>query len=197
MNIDQQKSQHLYNENAPFEGVFSSIIRSYGKSAVIISTSGNSNSDARNVLSEKFTGAWISSPDPNSWLKFDFKMNRIYIIGYTLRVYQPTRNVAAPHSWCIEGSNDNFKWTLIDEHRKDYSLKSNKPQHFTCQTQYIKFPTLETSLNSNVNEKVIDKFFNSANSFRYIRLRQTDTNVLGGNSLCLSTIELFGYISKL
>lgn len=191
MNSDLQKRLYLYNENTPFDGVLSYLIKSFGKNAIIVSTSGNSNSDFRNILSEKFTGAWISSPSSNSWLKFDFKMNRIYIVGYTLRVYKASRNVATPHSWCIEGSNDNFKWTLIDEHRKDYSLMSEKPQHFTCQAQILK-STTET-----IDKDPVDCLLIRGNSFRYIRIRLTDANVLGGSSLCLSNAELFGIISKI
>lgn len=192
MKSNLQIHQHLYNENRPFEGVFSYISKSFGKNSIVISSSGNSNSDSRNILNEAFTGAWISSPNPNSWIKFDLKMIRIYILGYSLRVYKTSRNVAVPHSWCIEGSNDNFKWTLIDEHRRDYSLNSNQPQHFTCQARILKFTTPET-----IDKDQNDRLPISGNSYRYIRIKQTDTNVQGGNSLCLSNVEIFGYISKI
>lgn len=193
----QQQLQHLFDEKLPLEGIFSDIIKLFGKNSIVVSTSGNSNSDYCNTLNKKFIGAWISSPNPNSWIKFDVKTIRIAILGYTLRVCPASRNVAAPHSWCIEGSNDNFKWFLIDEHRKDYCLQSSKPQNFSCQAQLLKIEAPDVSSNMPNDTNTVNNNITDNNSFRYIRIRQTDVNVLGGNSLCLSNVELFGYFSTL
>ena len=159
-----------YN-NKPFDGFFSHILKKKNKNSFVISSSGNSNSDAKNIVYKDWCGCWVSSPIPNSWIKIDLKMNKINLNGYTIRLQIYSRRESPIQSWCVEGSNDNYNWTIIDEHRLNTIFHENSaPQHFKCF---------------------------STNSFRFIRLRQTDLNGNGGNSLCLSNIELFGKITTI
>ncbi|OHT03480.1 hypothetical protein TRFO_29139 [Tritrichomonas foetus] len=170
-NLNNQKQIIDYAPNDPFEGAFSYLTSIKGKNALVISTSGDSRSNSRNCINKKWCGAWISSPEQNSWIKFDLKMIKILVKSYTLRLLSVSRAEPAPQSWCVEGSNDNYKWFVIDEHRKNSTLVGNSnPHNFTCI---------------------------ASSSYRYVRIRQTDVNSLGGHAFCLSNIEFFGVLSSI
>lgn len=71
-------------------------------------------------------------------------------------------------SWKVEGSNDETKWTLIDEQKNSKDLCSFMAEgNWSCR---------------------------KSKPFRFIRIMMTDKNSKGNYSMFLQAIELFGTI---
>ena len=105
----------------------------------------------------------------NSWIRFDFKENRVSPTSYTLRTDMSSDY--HPKSWVIEGKNEegSDKWEAIDERNNEEKMKGNGITHT--------FPI------QNSKEK----------AFRYIRMRSTGIDWDNSNYLAFNAIEFYSH----
>lgn len=97
------------------------------------------------TLFEEQTKSFISASEPNSWLLFDFKKNRIIPTHYTIRTRSGS-DCCHPVTWVIEGSTDNNEWETIDQQNDCPYLKGMRLVHTfeinnqqSKEFQYIRF----------------------------------------------------------
>ena len=104
------------------------------------------------------------------WLKYDFGKLQIRPTHYSIRTRTDKCDLANPQHWCIEVSNDDQNWTIIDSRENVTSLqKANQLDTFEIKNE---IPTKE--------------------SYRYIRLRQTGKSTGNCEYLTLTAFEIFG-----
>jgi hypothetical protein len=133
---------------------------------VTITSSGNGSNSCYQVADEGWTGTWYSSHNVNSWISFDFKEQSIAPTHYTINSGSSSYYL---RYWDLEGSNDNSTWRRLDQQNgTDVLNGSNRVHTFTIPDS------------SNLP------------FFRYIRLRQTNSNANGNYYLSMSGFELFG-----
>lgn len=114
---------------------------------------------------------------PNQWLRYDFKELKVHPTHYSIR----SRNSGSKgfyhlKSWAIEGSNsdDDDNWVILDQ-RNNVTCLDNKNSIYTFK---------------------IDQSLSREDYYRYIRLRQTDVNTGGNDSLRFSSLEFFGAVKS-
>lgn len=107
----------------------------------------------------------------NSWICFEFKNHKIIPSSYTIRSCYYEKNKQHPKSWIVEGSENGFDWTIVDEQRNCSALNgSNLVRNFSIK---------------NESEK----------KFKFIRIHQTERNwnsFFNVNCLSFCSIELYG-----
>jgi hypothetical protein len=110
---------------------------------------------------------WFFTSDlANSWIKIDFKWRKVWVKSYQLRGGRA--HCTNLRTWVLEGSDDDQDWTVLNEVRHSKLLSGDSAVHdFLCAPQQ---------------------------PFQYIRLKQTDLNDKGRNSLVIATIELYGHL---
>ena len=139
------------------------------KGIVEITASSNSYNQCHQITNYGWNDYWHTRNDENSWVRFDFKTRRVYLKSYSLK----SGGWGCNHllHWCIEGSEDGNKWTVIDN-RDTQDLNGNYiVKNYECHT-----------------DRTGDEFY------RYIRLRQTGKDSGNYSYLILSEIEFFGLL---
>ena len=162
-------------DDRPFWGIFSQLAEECGgnvhrKGVVYISASGTTERQCHQVTDYWWGGAWRSTDIRGSWICFDFKERKVRLGQYSLKSdgYKRNGNLI---DWIIEGSNDGWEWKEGDRrHTMDLS-GCWVVQTYECKGE------------------------GCSESFRYLRLRQTDRNSNGDDRICLSEIEFFGTLS--
>ncbi len=110
---------------------------------------------------------FCSENTSDSWICFDFKEHRIVLTHCQIQSVNWIDNWN-PKSWVIEGSQDNNSWETLDEQKNCSYLKLGNTIHaFKIENQ-------------------------TSQSFRYIRLRQTDKNWYGSYYFSFRYIEFYG-----
>ena len=107
----------------------------------------------------------------NSWISFDFKKHMVIPTGYIIRSYHFTSH-SHLKTWVIEGSNDNTTWKILDSQQNNSYLNG-------CSFVHL-FP-----ISSNKDEE---------ESFRYLRIKQTDASWANDYHLLINSIEFYGKI---
>ncbi|KAK8835829.1 hypothetical protein M9Y10_040377 [Tritrichomonas musculus] len=162
------------NEKDPFSGIINYLREnpSTENEVKVTASSVNSNDEPYQprtvILKENNDGWFISKNRSGSWLTIDFNEHRIIPTDYTIRSYKTYPNWAHPKSWVVEVSNDNSKWTVIDEVNNCSFLNGRRVVH-----------TFK-----------IEK--NLSDEFRYFRFRQTGPNWINNNHLVFESIEVYG-----
>lgn len=129
---------------------------------------GDDRLQAKNVVLFDSDDGFSSKDIPESWLKIEFKNHLIIPTDYVIKTSGAYTDEWRPKSWVIEGSNDNSKWEILSEEKNCNYLNGNLIVHaFKIQ-------------------KVADK------GFKYIRMKQTGTNVNNDNVFDIGSIEFYG-----
>lgn len=117
---------------------------------------------------------FMSDDRPNNWIKYDFGQFKVRPSHYSIRTWDNGKRGGHLKNWCIEGSNTDSDddWKLLDS-RNDVTVLDNNNAESTFHIQ------------ENLDEN---------ECFRYIRLRQTGSNMSGNNYLILNALEFFGSI---
>jgi hypothetical protein len=97
----------------------------------------------------------------NAFVRFDFKQRKVLLEEYIFDA--DGIEGYFPLDWCLEGSNDDEVWDVIDRRCLEYPLREKFQG--PCR---------------------------SAQPYRYIRLRQNGPNAAGTHQLQVSHIEFFG-----
>ncbi|KAK8880578.1 hypothetical protein M9Y10_003258 [Tritrichomonas musculus] len=106
----------------------------------------------------------------DSWICFEFKKHEIMPTNYTIRTQSGGPNFLHLKSWNLEGSNDNNNWTILDE-EKDCSYLNGSYFTHTFGTR---------------NEE--------HQSFKYLRIHQTDKSWYNDYRLLMNCIEFYGQL---
>ncbi|KAK8898307.1 hypothetical protein M9Y10_000590 [Tritrichomonas musculus] len=166
-----------YKENEAVEGIFNYFQKkTNGKIEDEINFTAssvcNNSYDPRYVASFTDDKGFESNNVPNSWICFDFKMNRVNLTHYTIRTYNMGPNNQHPKNWVIEGSNDLNDWEMIDEENNCPLLNGANIVHTFA-----------------VNNPI-------AEYFKYIRMRTTGKSWQKDNFLAFKSFEIYGSLIK-
>ena len=137
----------------------------HDKGIVEITSSSSDYSQCHRLVDYGWGNSWRSKDEPNSYVQFDFKDNRVALTGYSIKSDgSGWRHLC---NWVIEASVNGEKWEVLDSRNtKDlcgkYIVKTYQCNH------------------------------RSDELWRFFRLRQTGSNSSGNNYLYLSEIEFFG-----
>lgn len=111
----------------------------------------------------------------DSWLCYDFRDRKVKPTYYSIR---STRDYAKGYhhlkNWCIEGSNDNKDWKILDARNDETSLDDRSASNTF---------KIQSSLGEN-------------EYYRYLRIRETGANTYGQYNLIFSALEYFGNVKE-
>mgnify|MGYP001127010220 FL=1 len=110
---------------------------------------------------------YASKDQKDGHICFDFKDKQIQISSYLIQSCCNRWNNNHFRNWVVEGSNDNQKWEIIDEHSNDSKLNGfdNKVAFYTKQEN---------------------------NFYRYIRIRQTGVSWQNNYWIYFPFLEFYG-----
>lgn len=163
----------FYNSSS-FNGILN-YVKNTNTNLISIRVS-STNPRAKNNLPENIINynddesSFCTKDQPNQWICIDFKHHTVIPQYYSIRTFNAQSNFSHLRSWVIEGSNNNFNWTILDY--KSNCSHLNGPKHYHSYPIY------------NPNN----------NSFRFLRILQTDLNWGKRNNLKLNCIEFYGEI---
>lgn len=170
------------NSTNKFNGILTQLgngnaVNSLENNIISISASSVYSSDQpKNVLNYKNDKQiFQSNNEIDSWLCIDFKKNKVNPSHYTIKSHgYGGKGDCHPQSWDIEGSNDQIIFDTLDI-RKNQTVLDGNSLSYTFEIQH-----------GSLSNKY----------YRYIRIRQTDTNTNNSRYFVFSAIEFFGNILK-
>jgi hypothetical protein len=166
-----------YVEGHELEGIIHSVTARIGgnvheKGFVDISTSGTTfGKRPFHVVDHQSQDSWVSSGEPNPWICFDFKGQRVGLSHYTLRSRYDIDMGGNPIAWVMEGLNDGENWITLDERNTRELVDPGNVRTFECSS------------------------YDKSRTFRYLRLRQMGLNSIGRGFFALSAVEFFGNLN--
>ena len=163
------------NDNDIFHGIID-YLRSQTKNIddeIQVIASSCSNSDEPHqprtiLLNENPKGYFATNGIQNSWVTLDFKEHRIIPTHYAIRSSYYGLNSYHLKGWVIEVSNDNNKWTEIDEVNDCQYLNGSRLFHTFKITK------------------------EQTNEYRYFRIRQPGKSWGNSDQLVFESIEIYG-----
>ena len=171
------KTEFLYNESRPLDGIIAHLTRKCGGNVhehgvVNVETNswftrpGNETTWHPKHTVDLGTNSFYCSENVHSWVSYDFGERGIIPRSYSLR-----SRVDGYHqlkSWVIEVSNDGASWTEIDKHVDSNALKAGGV------TQNFNIPNVPNS------------------RIRFFRIRQIGPSSSNDNHTSFSALEIFG-----
>lgn len=169
---NSNKIEIKFNEMNHFDGIINFIRKTTADNFssslnVTASSVGNSFFSPSNIIDYESNQLYFYTKNvQNSWVRIDFKENRVCPSSYSLR--SDVSSDYHPKSWVIEGSNDKVNWEKIDQKNNCNAINGRDLIHnFQIQN-------------------------NNGKEFRYIQMRITGKNWLGNNLLDIGAIEFHG-----
>ena len=158
----------IFDKNKPFDGIVKFVHDTLGESDISVTTSSPSWSKPKRLLNES-TETFVDTLDePNSWISLDFKDRTVSVTDYAIMSNTSYGARSVLREWALEGSNDNTHRVQIDSQKTHRLLLPSSFAAYHVQRR--------------------------AESFRYIRIRQTGHASDNTHILLLTRFELFGYI---
>ena len=169
-----------FNDMRPLEGVIAHLTRECGgnvhEKGVVEVTASSCTAEgyeAKNAVDLGTDSSFWSKIEPNPWIRYDFKDRRVIPTSYSMRSAQ----WFWPRSWVFEVSNDGQKWEIIDN--ESIARRDNN-----CDPKAM-LMVRNFTISARPSE-----------SFRFVRLRQTEKTQLEVDHLALSSLEIFGTLSR-
>lgn len=168
--VTEEESHYCsYDKKSPTtSGIFAFIKQKFGSISEVVDVT-EPDSFSCIVDPQASEDQYFSSPSiENMWLQFDFSKHPFIIQAYTLKTINKDK---CPHlkNWVIEGSNSNDdNWVELDRVENSTFLL-NSPRYYTFIVR---------------NEK--------NETYRYIRLRQINTQKNAAGQIILKAIEFYG-----
>ena len=130
--------------------------KKYGKDIheqgkITILASSTTKNKPEKVIDYETNDDWFSNGNPDNWIEFNFKNQKVKINGYSIKTYNNATNWHHLKNWIIEGSNNRNQWMEIDKKENNSDLNGRNYQCF--------FPISRRG-----------------DEFQYIRLRMIGTN---------------------
>jgi hypothetical protein len=162
------------NNDSYFDGVFAALKRRFGddllsQEVIKITASSSLNMTVAVLLDPEPTKYFGTHDKANSWIMIDFHTMSLSLTGYAFRTHSDNGN-GHIRGWVIEGRdkrNEQCEWKIVEQRVDVNSFES------IGRTAYFKLAE-------------------NSPYYRMFRIRQTQTNTLGWNTLRLSQIEFFG-----
>lgn len=160
----------IKNEENKFDGIVN-YLRTHSKinDEIKITSSSGSYGLSNIIKYDKTNTNFYTEDEKNSWICFDFKNYSIIPSDYIIRSFTQDVNWHLKN-WVLEGSNDQNKWTNLDEQKNNSFLNGSNFVH--------SFPI---SMKSEEQQ-----------SFKYIRIRQTGPNWCNNDRILINSIEFYG-----
>jgi hypothetical protein len=111
-----------------------------------------------------------SNNSPNEWICYSFRRHDVIVTDYSIGTYCESELELPlhPRGWILEGSNDGESWIVLDSRTKDSRLNG-----------YDRDCAIELT---------------NRETYRHIRLRQSELNHYGNHCFAFKSFELFGYV---
>lgn len=111
----------------------------------------------------------------DSWLCYDFKNRVVKPTHYSIRsTHEYAKGYHHLKNWCIEGSNDNKEWKILDVRNEENSLDDRSASNTF---------KIQSALEEN-------------EYYRYLRIRETGVNSYGQYNLIFAALEYFGSMKE-
>ena len=173
-----ESDSKIINDKSIFTGIISNLTKQSGgnvakNGTIFVTSSSEYSSDysAQNVVDLDSSSMFSSRNERDQWLMYDFRFLRIKPTSYYIKSGIYGKYEYHPRSWDLEGSNNGKEWDVLDSRRNDGSLNGvSSTGKFDISSSY--------------------KYY------KYLRIKQTDTNWKGDNFLVISALEFDGSIQK-
>ena len=157
-----------YRKGHEFEGIFNYLNNKNKGLAnfnglLYISSNGDEKNHAFDLINNNFDDYFHPFPNENSYVKFDFKYQKVSLRNYSLKSKNIIYNKLI--NWEIEGSNDEINWDKIDERHID----------------------IWSGIDNTATYSV-----NNHNFYQYVQIRLRGPSSSNDYLLCLTSIEFFG-----
>jgi hypothetical protein len=128
MESPRERMEIPYITGRPLDGIIAHLTRKYAgnvhdKRVVDITSSSveddNPEFAAKNVANFTDASHFGTKNLSDSWLALDFKRMRIIPTHYAMVTFHDVVGVwtaCHPHSWVLEGADEEYNWTVLDEH---------------------------------------------------------------------------------
>jgi hypothetical protein len=144
-------AEYLYSRSRPLDGIVHYLVLKYGLPLPdeVLAVRSHSQWDRHGtfppsmVLDLELDTCFRSRDDPQEWILWHFKTNRVKLERYTLRAY-------CLKSWCLSGSNDGSEWITLSVHGNDTAFDDGlKTASFVVehQAEYHWIRLMQTSPN--------------------------------------------------
>ena len=140
-----------------------------GLVTVTRSSDGKYSEPASAMVGREGAYSFTGSAEPDQWYKVDFGNKRlVWPVAYSLR-HGYSSNSHYLRDWVLEGSLDEWNWTVLSKHSNDKHLNGGYATHTWDVTQAC-----------------------PPSGFRYLRVRQVGRNSSNSQDLYLSGFEVYG-----
>lgn len=162
------------NRNKFYKGIFNHLINKSNNMIekyvnVTCSSCFSTDFQPQNVLIyDDINKSFWSKIMSNNWICFEFKNKKVIPSSYMIRSCNLAKGCSHPKSWVVEGSNDNVSWSIFDH---------------VDNCQFLNGPGFTHLFKFQIEQK---------QSFKFIRMRITDIDCYGTDSLMIEAFELFG-----
>jgi hypothetical protein len=136
------------------------------KGSVIVTSSTTLANSPWEILDSNWNSHWVSDDGPDQWIKFEFKVGRMFVTHYTIKTYNYCAGGNHLRSWALEGSTNESDWLEIDRQQS----KNDLNERSRMKTWAVKSP----------------------GSYKFIRLTQTGKSHCDSDMLALAAVEFFG-----
>lgn len=177
------KFEYDPNTNNRFNGIIHHLTTKYGgnvqdKGIVdVTSTQLNSYSQLPKYVVDldNIKSYFCSANIRDSWLCYDFKERKVRPTHYSIRsTHDYAKGYHHLKNWCIEGSNDNMEWKILDVRNEESSLDDRSASNTF---------KIQSALEEN-------------EYYRYLRIRETGVNTYGQFNLIFAGLEYFGSVRE-
>jgi hypothetical protein len=166
---ERLKVQIFPHGSADLEGIIRHLTAKCGgnvhtKGSVAITASFANGSCAETIADFGQPSGWYSNATSGAWFMFEFNELSVSIDGYSLNSGTTGYYL---RTWELEVSNDKSSWVKIDGRATNELNGSNVTRYFACNSASTEF-------------------------YRFVRIRQTNTNHNGNWYLAIGNVEFFG-----
>lgn len=133
-------------------------------------------------LTDRTAQSWYTSNVANAWVAVDFHDLQIKIDNYSITGRTSASGQHFPRNWTLEGSNNVSDWSVASVNAATWTA--------------IDVRTNDTTINSDGQRYTLAANQSNANSYRYLRLRQSGANSNADTYFCISEIEFFGVVKE-
>jgi hypothetical protein len=135
-----------------------------------------------NQLTDRTIQSWYTTNIQNAWVAVDFRDLTVKIDNYSITGRTASSLQHFPRNWTLEGSNNVFDWTVAAVNAATWTA--------------IDVRTSDATINSEGQRYTLTANQSNANSYRYLRLRQSGLNSNNDTYFTICEIEFFGVVSE-
>ena len=197
----QVVSTFVYNKAKPLNGIIAHLTRECGGNVhdkgVVEVTASINGEYAKRAVDLGTNSPFYSKCEPNQWILYDFKGQRVAPTSYSIRSGQH----GYPKSWVLEVSNDETDIGSDPRRRNMGQFLRITPDGHAFHVDGKKWVVVDRRKdNFDLNDRHVTRNFGlstpPSGAFRFVRLRLTGKNHHGDHYLRIGALELFGALSS-